>query len=229
MLLTMERRRARSTYSSASWCPSCTARRVSVTPALTTIRFPTAVLDPGVCIPAVTQRLLELPHPYREQEPKPHERDDHGGPPVAHQRERDPHHGKQPRHHPQIDQRLGGEERGHAEGDDAPPGLPRAGRDLEPPEHQEPVRQEQDEAPHEPPHLGEHGEDEIRMALREEGEAALRRAADALAQALAGPDGDLGLDHVVRRSEWIAERVQIDEQSLPLIRLEREPRERRGG
>src|SRR4030067_1700406 len=175
MLLTSERRRALSRYSSASGFPSGTARRVSVTPALTMVRSPPAVLDPGICIPAVTQRLLELPHSYREQEPKPHERDDHGGPPVAHQRERDPHHGQQPRHHPQIDQRLGGEERGHAEGDDAPPGPPRAGRDLDPPEHQEPVRQEQDEAPHEPPHLGEHGEDEIRMALREEGGAALRR------------------------------------------------------
>src|SRR5580765_5587608 len=135
MFPTMERRRARSTYSSVSWLPSCTARRVSVTPSFTTIRFPTAAPDgPGVLRPARLFGLLELPHSNREEEPQSHEGHHHGRPPIAHERERNADHGQEAGHHPQVDQGLGGEQRGDAQGDDTSPRLACARGDLEPPE-----------------------------------------------------------------------------------------------
>src|SRR5262245_12673211 len=135
MLPTIERRRARSTYSSVRRLPSCTASRVSVTPTLTTIRFFTAVLIRG---PAPRQlSLLEPPHSHREQEAQSHERDDHGRSAVAHERKRDADHREQPRHHAQVDERLGGEEHGHPEGDEPPSRLARGGGDLEATEDEE--------------------------------------------------------------------------------------------
>src|SRR5262245_22684958 len=126
MLPTMERRRVRSTYSSVSRELSCTARRVSVTPTFATIRFFTWPSirggRPGGC-PA----LLELPHSHREQEAQPHERDDHGGSAIAHERQRDADHREQPRHHAQIDERLGGEDGGDAQRDEATTRLARGG------------------------------------------------------------------------------------------------------
>src|SRR5713226_8016991 len=119
MLPTMERRSARSTYSSVRRFPSWTARRVSVTPALTTMRLPTADLDPGSGAtetrPAVL-RLVELPHSDRKQKAQRRQRDHHGGAAVAHERQRYPHDGEQARHHPDIDQDLGREHRRHPEG-----------------------------------------------------------------------------------------------------------------
>src|SRR6266478_5670193 len=199
MLPTMERRPARSTYNSISCVPSCTARRVSVTPALTTIRFPTAAVPssrahaPGARLAARRRRarLLELPHSDREEEPQRHERDDHGRPAVAHERKRDAHHGQETRHHAQVDERLGGKQRRDTQGDDAAPGLPRADGDLEAPQHQDSIGHDQHETTDEPPHLGEYGKNEIRVALRKKGKPALRRAADALAQELPGTYGDL--------------------------------------
>src|SRR4030095_804765 len=174
----MERRPSRSTYRSVSTLPSCTATRVSMRPALTTIRFPTWNLDPGRGKgPAAILRLVELPHSDREQEPEPHQRHHHGRPAVTHQRQGNPHDGQETRHHPQVDQGLGGEDRGHPERKNPPPGLPCAGGNLEPPEHQESVRRDQHEATDEPPHLGEYGKYEVSVALGEKGEAALRRAA----------------------------------------------------
>src|SRR5262249_37755321 len=94
MFPTIERRPARSTYSSTSCCPSCTARRVSVTPALTTIRLPTAAVPRAeaqasgarLVVRGQRTRLLELPHSNREEEPQSHKRHDHGRTAVAHQR-----------------------------------------------------------------------------------------------------------------------------------------------
>src|SRR3989337_430614 len=211
MLPTMERRPALSTYSSTSCVPSCPARRVSVTPALTTIRFPTAAVPsseagaPGARLAARRRRarLLELPHSNREEEPERNERCDQGRPAVAHERERDAHDRQQARHHAQVDERLGGEQGRDAQGDDAPPGLPRADGDLEAPHDQDPIRQDQHQTADEPPRLGEYGKNEIRVALREKRQPALRRAADALAQELAGTNGDLRLNHIVRRPERI--------------------------
>src|SRR5262244_2877671 len=96
MFPTLARRPARSTYSSTSWCPSCTARRVSVTPAFTTIRLPTAAVPSAEArasgarhaVRSRRTRLLELPHSNREEEPQSHERHDHGRTTVAHQRKR---------------------------------------------------------------------------------------------------------------------------------------------
>ena len=65
------------------------------------------------------------------------------------------------------------------------------------------------------------------MTLRKEGEPALCGAGHALAQELSRADRDLGLDHVVRSPEGIAERVQEHEDPVPLIVLQREPH--RGG
>src|SRR6266511_200284 len=234
MLPTMERRPARSTYSSTSCVPSCTARRVSVTPALTTIRLSTAAVPssearaPGEQLVARRRRarLLELPHSDREEEPQRHERHHHGRPAVTHERKRDAHDGQQARHHAQVDERLGGEQGRDAQGDDAPPGLPRADGDLEAPQNQDSVRHDQHETADEPPHLGEYGKNEIRMALREKSQPALRRAADALAQELSGTNGDLRLNHIVRRSERIAERIEVYEEPVPLVRLQHEPAER---
>src|SRR6267142_6469569 len=98
MLPTIERRPARSSYSSTSCVPSCTARRVSVTPALTTIRFPTAAVpSPWAEAPdercetrlGGRARLLELPHSHREKESQSHEGHDHGRATIAQQRQRD--------------------------------------------------------------------------------------------------------------------------------------------
>ncbi len=66
------------------------------------------------------------------------------------------------------------------------------------------------------------------MPLRQEGQAALRRAADALPHELARTNGDLRLDDIVGRSERIAERIEIHEQSVALVGLEHEPPERHG-
>src|SRR5712664_2516868 len=62
--------------------------------------------------------------------------------------------------------------------------LARRGRDVETAEQQQRVAGEQHQAPDEPPRLGEYGENEIRVTLREKGEPALRGAGDALAQEL---------------------------------------------
>src|SRR5206468_5394892 len=116
-----------------------------------------------------------------------------------------------------------------AQGDDAPPGFPRADGDLEAPQDQDSVRHDQHETADEPPHLGEYGKNEIRMALREKGQPALCRAADALAQELTGTNGDLRLNHIVRRSERITERIEIHEKPVSLIWLQHEPGERHEG
>ena len=63
------------------------------------------------------------------------------------------------------------------------------------------------------------------MALRKEGQPALRRAGHALAQELSRAYGDLGLDHVVGAPERVAQRIQEDENPVPLIVLQREPRQ----
>src|SRR5882724_5042024 len=184
MFPTMERRSARSMYSSVRRFPSWTARRVSVTPALTTMRFPTANLDPGSrrgTRPAM-MRLVELPHSDRDQETQCSQGDHHGRSAVAHERQRNPHDGEQARHHANVDQDLDRKYARHPEGQDAPPGLPRAGRDLEPPQYQERVGHDQHETPQEPPHLREHGKNEISVPLGEKGQPALRRAADAFPQ-----------------------------------------------
>src|SRR5262245_40659607 len=132
MFPTIERRPARSTYSSTNCCPSCTARRVSVTPALTTIRLPTAA-DPSAeakasgarrAVRPRRTRLLELQHSNREEEPQSHDRHDHGRTAVSHHRERDAYHGEEARDYAQVDQCLGGARGRYAPGDDAPSGLP---------------------------------------------------------------------------------------------------------
>src|SRR5438552_2122857 len=117
-LPTIERCPRRSTYSSVRRLPSCTATRVSVSPALTTIRLPTAA-------PRWRARRrrsarprgvsLELPHPDREEEAERRQGDEHRGPAVAHERQRYPDHGQEPRDHPHVDQHLGGEQRGGAQ------------------------------------------------------------------------------------------------------------------
>src|SRR5438552_10578572 len=186
-LPTMERRPSRSTYSSVMSAPSCTATRVSVSPALTTIRLPTAAprwrarRRPPARPPCAS---LELPHPDREQEPERRQGDDHRGAAVTHERQRDPHHGQEARDHPHVDQHLGGDEPGGAERHQASHRLARARRDVEAPEQEQDIAHEQHETADEPPHLGEYGEDEIRVALRHEGQPALRGAGDPLAQEL---------------------------------------------
>src|SRR5215470_17827082 len=146
MFPTIERRPVRSTYSSTSCVPSCTARRVSVTPALTTMRLPTAAVPSArAWRPPVHDsrsarrrtRLLELPHSHREEEPQRHERHDYGRPAVAHEREGDADDRQEPRHHTQVDQGLRGEEHRDTQGDDPPALLARARRDLEAPQDQE--------------------------------------------------------------------------------------------
>src|SRR5262245_572700 len=117
-LPTIERCPWRSTNSSVRRVPSCTATRVSVSPALTTIRLPRAAprwrrRRRRSCRP--DDASLELPHPYREQEAERCQGDDHRGAAVAHERQRDPHHGQEPRDHPHVDQHLGREQPGGAE------------------------------------------------------------------------------------------------------------------
>src|SRR3989304_1204960 len=72
--------------------------------------------------------------------------------------------------------------RSRPSGSRPPPARARRAGDLETSEDQERVGDQQQQGPHEPPHLGEHGKDEIRMALREKGEAGLGGAGDPLAQ-----------------------------------------------
>src|SRR4029450_834508 len=98
-------------------------------------------------------------------------------------------------------------------------------RELEAPQEKQDIKQQQDETADEPPHLGEYGEDEIRVTLREERQPALRRAGHALAQELGRSNRDLGVDHVVRAPEWIAKRAQEDENPFSLVFLERQPGE----
>src|SRR5262245_48664373 len=108
-LPTMERRLCRSRYSSVRRLPSCTATRVSVSPALTTMRLPTAAprwrarrRGPS----RLHGASLELPHPYREEEAQRGQGDDHRGAAVAHQRQRNSHDGQQPGHHAHVDEHL---------------------------------------------------------------------------------------------------------------------------
>src|SRR5215831_16508429 len=103
MLPTMERRRARSTYSSVRRFWSWTASRVSDTPTLTMMRLLTAAPAPGSPHSRVHESwLLELPHPDGEEESDAHERYQHGRAAIAHERQRDPHDGKQARDHPML-------------------------------------------------------------------------------------------------------------------------------
>ena len=85
--------------------------------------------------------------------------------------------GQQPRHHPHVDQDLGGEQRGDAQRDEASHAArARRPRCRSPGAAGARTQASRTRQPDEPPHLGEHGEDEIRVTLREEGEPALRRA-----------------------------------------------------
>ena len=134
--------------------------------------------------------------------------------------------GQQPGHHAHVDEHLRGHQRGGPQGDQPSHRLARRRRDVEAAEEQQRVAGEQHEAADEPPRLGEYGEDEIRVTLREEGQPALRCAGHALAQELSRADRDLGLDHVVRAPEGIAKRVQEHENPFSLVFLQGEPRHR---
>src|SRR5215831_68140 len=169
---------------------------------------------------------LELPHSYREEKAKRHEGGDHRGATVAHQRQRNPDDGQEPGHHPDVDQDLRREQRRGAQRHEPAHRLARGRRDVEAPQEEQDIAQQQDETADEPPHLGEYGEDEIRVTLREKGQPALRRAGHALAQELARSNRDFGLDHVVRAPERIAKRVQEDEDPFSLVFLERKPPQR---
>src|SRR5581483_12086388 len=82
--------------------------------------------------------------------------------------------------------------------------------------------------PEEAPGFREGGEDEVGVALRQEGEAALGPPEEPLPPQLAGADGDLGLDHVPGAAERIARGVDVDEQPLALVVAQEEPEGRQG-
>src|SRR5207302_1495784 len=127
---------------------------------------------------------LELPHPHGEQEPEAEQGDQHGRAAIAHQRQGHAHHGQEAGDHSDVDEHLRREQGRDPERDQAAHRLARRRRDVETAEQQQRVAGEQHQAPDEPPRLGEYGEDEIRVTLREKGEPALRGAGDALAQEL---------------------------------------------
>src|SRR5262249_9621189 len=169
---------------------------------------------------------LELPHSYREEKAKRHEGGDHRGATVAHQRQRNPDDGQEPGHHPDVDQDLRRKQRRGAQRHEPAYRLARGRRDVEAPQEEQDITQQQDKTADEPPHLGAYGEDENRVPLPENGQPALRRAGHTLAQELARSNRDLRLDHVVRAPEGIAKRVQEDENPFSLVFLERQPSER---
>src|SRR5438094_894960 len=94
------------------------------------------------------------------------------------------HHGQEAGDHSDVDEHLRREQGRDPERDQSAHRLARRRRDVETAEQQQRVAGEQHQAPDEPPRLGEYGEDEIRVTLREKGEPALRGAGDALAQEL---------------------------------------------
>jgi hypothetical protein len=122
-----------------------------------------------------------------------------------------------------VDEHLAGDEPGGAHSHQASDRLTCGRGDVEAAHEEQAVTQQQHQAADEPPRLGEHGEDEIRMTLRQEGQTALRRASDALPEELTRTNRDLGLDDVVRAPERIAERIQVHEDALALVVLEDHP------
>src|SRR3989304_1991683 len=88
---------------------------------------------------------------------------------------------------------------------------------------------EQRDGAEEPPRFGEGGEDEVRVSLRQEGEAALGAPEEPLAHELAGSNRDLRLNDVPRAAERIPERIEVDQEPLTLIVAQEEPEGRGGG
>src|SRR6185437_190973 len=79
----------------------------------------------------------------------------------------------------------------------------------------------------ETPFLGEHGEDEIGLLLRQEGEMRLRPLHEALAEDAAGADGDLGLEAVISGAQRIALRIEEGVDAVLLVVLQEAPEDRR--
>ena len=90
-----------------------------------------------------------------------------------------------------------------------PDRLPGRGRDVEAPREEDGVAGEQRDTADKPPHLGEYGEDKIRVTLREKGQPALGGAGHSLAQELTRSDRDLRLDHVVGAPQRVAHGIQV--------------------
>src|SRR4030095_182833 len=81
-------------------------------------------------------------------------------PPSARaEQDRDPHEVCTPRHHSPVDRSLRRERRRDAQRHEPAHRLARGRRDVEAPEKEQDITQQQDETADEPPHLSEYGED----------------------------------------------------------------------
>src|SRR5882672_2674597 len=120
---------------------------------------------------------------------------------VAHERERHADDGEQAAHHAGVHEHVYEERDAEAPGNEPRKSILRfEGHEERAPDHEE-VEADEEQEPEESELLADHGEDEVRAALRQELELRLAAVHPALAEDTARADRDLRLDDVIARAE----------------------------
>src|SRR6266446_8171214 len=168
------------------------------------------------------------PHPDIEHEAHAHERAHEGRPSVAHERQRHSRRRQQPDDDADVEQGLAGEDADHAGGQVHTQTVPGGAGDRAATMDDEKVKRQDQERSEEAALLGEYGEDEIGVLLRQELQLPLRSGPESLAEHAAGTDRDQRLNELVAGSLGVPGRLEKGFDALLLIRLEVTPHEWQG-
>src|SRR6185437_7147461 len=136
---------------------------------------------------------------------------------IGDERQRHADDGNEAHHHRRIDEDVEEEVGGDAERQQSPELAAAAEGDGVAIDEDAGVEREQQQAAHEAPFLGQHGEDEVGVLLRQEGEMRLAPLHEALAENAARADGDLGLQAVIAGAERVVLGIDEIEDAVLLI------------
>src|SRR5512147_2808490 len=172
---------------------------------------------------AASVEQLKPPRLDVQEQSQGEEGGDDGRAAVAHEGERDAYHGNDAHGHAHVDEYI---ERYHghdASGHENAEPVFCVPRGVDPDQEKDEVQENDDAGADEARLLGDDGEDEVRMALRQKGHLALRPLAVPLAGDLAGADRDLRLVRMIAAAQGIGAGVNKGLDPVLLIRLERTP------